>query len=242
MFKKFAFTGLILYVLANSLSALAVEVLTGKVVGVSDGDTITVLDASKTQHKIRLYGIDCPESGQDFGQVAKQAMSDFVFGKDVRVTREDVDRYGRIVGMVFADGVCINEEMIRLGYAWVYDQYCKSSQCNRLKVLQITAQINKDGLWDHPDPTPPWEYRRKPNKPKETVRPMHQGKFETETNNIKSSPATMSRSGPFQGNTQSRVFHSSSCRYYNCKNCTAGFSSKEEAISAGFKPCKICNP
>lgn len=96
----------------------------GKVVGIADGDTITVLE-NRTQYKIRLFGVDCPEKSQDFGNRAKQFTSDLVFGKMVQVISEDIDRYGRTVGMLMIDGKCLNEEIVKAGYAWVYNQYCK---------------------------------------------------------------------------------------------------------------------
>ena len=89
-------------------------VINGKVVGVSDGDTITVLQ-EHIQYKTRLYGIDCPETYQDFGTRAKQFTSKLVFKKQVRVVQKDMDRYGRVVGLVFVDGICINQEIIRAG-------------------------------------------------------------------------------------------------------------------------------
>src|SRR5262245_3710588 len=98
---------LILMSLCLSVAAQPTTI-TGKVVGVADGDTITVLDASNTQHKIRLDGIDAPESAQDFGQRSKQSLSDMVFGKVVTVTSGKKDRYGRTVGKVTLDGRDIN--------------------------------------------------------------------------------------------------------------------------------------
>ncbi|MBS0014675.1 MAG: thermonuclease family protein [Desulfobacterales bacterium] len=89
--------------------AKAAPVINGKVFGVSDGDTITVLQ-ERIQYKIRLYGIDCPESHQDFGTRAKQFTSELVFKKQVRVVQKDMDRYGRVVGLVFVDGTCINDD------------------------------------------------------------------------------------------------------------------------------------
>jgi micrococcal nuclease len=115
------------------------QTITGKVVGVADGDTITVLEGT-TPLKIRLYGIDCPESGQDFGQKAKQFVSDMVFGKQVRVVQMDMDRYGRVVGMVYVGSTCVNEEIVRAGLAWVYDYYCKDSVCPGWKLLEKQAQ------------------------------------------------------------------------------------------------------
>ena len=86
------------------------QTITGKVVAISDGDTLTVLDANNRQHKIRLDGIDAPESSQDFGSRAKQSLSDLVFGKTVTVTSAKRDRYGRIVGQVLCDGKSANIE------------------------------------------------------------------------------------------------------------------------------------
>src|SRR5215510_14805069 len=97
--------------------------ITGKVVGVSDGDTITVLDGQKRQHKIRLDGIDAPESNQDYGSRAKQSLSDLVFGKTVTVTSRKNDRYGSVLGTVSLDGRDINQEQINRGMAWFYRAY-----------------------------------------------------------------------------------------------------------------------
>jgi endonuclease YncB( thermonuclease family) len=94
----------------------------GKVVSVTDGDTIKVLRDGK-QEKIRLYGIDTPEKAQGFGQKAKQLTASLVVGRDVVVQQKDVDRYGRIVGLVSVDGQSLNELIIQNGYAWVYRQY-----------------------------------------------------------------------------------------------------------------------
>jgi micrococcal nuclease len=111
------------------------QTITGKVVGVADGDTITVLQ-DRTQYKIRLYGIDCPESGQDFGNRAKQFVSGMVYGKQVQVIQKDMDRYGRVVGMVYVGNTCVNEEIVRAGLAWVYHRYCKDSFCQEWADLR----------------------------------------------------------------------------------------------------------
>src|SRR5215510_12762282 len=101
----------------------------GKVVGVSDGDTITVLDEQKRQHKIRLDGIDAPESNQDYGSRAKQSLSDLVFGKTVTVISSKKDKYGRVLGKVTLDGKDINLEQINRGMAWFYTHY--AAELNR---------------------------------------------------------------------------------------------------------------
>ena len=98
-------------------------------VSIADGDTITVLE-NRTQYKIRLYGIDTPEKRQDFGNSAKQFTSEIVFGKQVRVVKKDIDRYRRIVGMVYVGNECLNEALIESGVAWVYRKYCKISICD----------------------------------------------------------------------------------------------------------------
>ena len=99
------------------------DTLLGKVVAVADGDTITVLDTNKVQHKIRLAGIDAPEKAQPYGQTSKQSLSDLVFGKTVTVDTDKTDRYGREVGKVLVDGVDTNLEQVRRGLAWHYKAY-----------------------------------------------------------------------------------------------------------------------
>jgi micrococcal nuclease len=130
----------------------------GKVVGVSDGDTITVMHDGKGE-KIRIYGVDCPEGHQDFGSKAKQFTSDMVFGKMVDVKRMDSDRYGRTVGVVTVAGKSINEELLKSGMAWFFTKYCKESFCEQWKQSEERARKGKVGLWSMPSPIPPWEFR-----------------------------------------------------------------------------------
>lgn len=130
----------------------------GRVVGVADGDTITILNAQNTSFKIRLSSIDAPEKAQDFGQKSKQSLSDLVYGQDVTVSVVDTDRYGRTVGIVFLDNTNINAEQVRRGMAWVYTKYNKDRS---LVGIESQARQSRIGLWSQPNPTPPWEYRRK---------------------------------------------------------------------------------
>jgi len=132
----------------------------GKVVGISDGDTITVLHNNKGE-KVRLYGIDTPEKRQDFGNRAKQFTSNMVFGKYVEVDPVTKDRYSRTVGLVYINGQCLNEELVRAGFAWVYIQYCKKTICTDWSRIETAAKANKNGLWSHSNPIPPWEFRHK---------------------------------------------------------------------------------
>jgi len=126
----------------------------GVVVGIADGDTITVFQNSK-QYKIRLYGIDTPEKKQDFGQKTKHFTSNIVFNKIIKVIPIDIDRYQRTVGVVYVDGKCLNEELIKAGYAWVYRKYCKKSFCDEWLKLEQNAREKKLGLWIYDNPVPP---------------------------------------------------------------------------------------
>ncbi len=134
---------------------------TGKVVGISDGDTLTLLvpdGASFKQVKIRLGEIDTPESRQPYGERAKQALSDLVYGKEARVVVQDTDRYGRKVSRVYIGGTDVNAEMVKQGAAWVYRQYAKDQSLYR---LEEQAKAAKRGLWALPEAQrmPPWEWR-----------------------------------------------------------------------------------
>jgi endonuclease YncB( thermonuclease family) len=135
----------------------------GKVVGISDDDTIKVL-RDKEQVKIRLYGIDTPEKGQAFGKKAKQFTSKMVYGEIVEVEPVDVDRYGRTVALVTVFKRLVNEELVNAGFAWVYTRYCDRPICERWKVLEYEAREAKRGLWSDPNSIPPWEFRRKKRK------------------------------------------------------------------------------
>lgn len=152
-FKAFPLA-IILFCVSCSLSTA----FQGKVLGVSDGDTITVMHDGKGE-KIRLYGVDCPEKAQDFGQKAKRFSSDMVFGKTVDVESVVTDRYGRTIGIVRLDGKCLSEELIRNGLGWVYTRYCDKAFCGQWKQLEEMAKSAKAGLWSKPDPTPPWTFR-----------------------------------------------------------------------------------
>ena len=134
------------------------EVLTGKVVSIADGDTFTVLDVNNKQRKIRLHGIDAPEKKQPFGNLSKKRLSELVFGKEVRVEKRSTDRYKRIVAIVYADTLNINETMIAEGMAWHFTRY---DQNPAWTTLEAQARVNKWGLWKEAYPVAPWEWRRK---------------------------------------------------------------------------------
>ena len=131
---------------------------TGRVVAVSDGDTLTLLTADKQQVKVRLGEIDTPESRQPYGERAKQALSALAFGKEARVVVQDTDKYGRTVGRVYVGTVDVNAEMVKQGAAWVYRQYVKDQS---LYALEEQAKLAKRGLWALPEAErcPPWDWR-----------------------------------------------------------------------------------
>lgn len=135
---------------------------TGRVVGISDGDTITVLDSSNTQHKVRLAGIDAPEKSQAFGQRSKEHLSDLVFGKAVTIDTQKNDKYGREIGKVIVSGQDANLAQVRMGLAWHYKAYEKEqSPSDRTAYAQAEAEAHNRhvGLWQDPKPVPPWDFR-----------------------------------------------------------------------------------
>jgi endonuclease YncB( thermonuclease family) len=142
--------------LVFNFSASAAEIIEGRVVGVHDGDTITLLISGNKQLKIRLAQIDAPELAQAFGQKSKQSLSDLVFSKSIKVEQETVDKYGRTVGTLIVDGVDANREQVKRGMAWVYRHYLRDKTLLR---VEDEARQSKVGLWSESDPTPPWEFR-----------------------------------------------------------------------------------
>ena len=138
------------------------DVLFGRVVGVNDGDTITVLNESKTKFVIRLMGIDAPEKAQSFGQESKQALYELIYDKDVEVTWFKRDRYGRIVGLVKVNGVDVCLEQIKKGFAWHYKQYEReqtSEDRASYAEAERLARSAKLGLWTEESPIDPSKFR-----------------------------------------------------------------------------------
>jgi micrococcal nuclease len=130
-----------------------------RVVGITDGDTLTVLTAEKRQVKIRLASIDAPESGQDFGTRAKQLASSMTFGKPVTVIERDTDRYGRtIADILLPDGRSLNRAMIGQGMAWWYRKYAPGEKV--LTQIEDQARQERRGLRSQPAPLPPWDWRK----------------------------------------------------------------------------------
>jgi endonuclease YncB( thermonuclease family) len=185
-----------------------------RVIGIADGDTITVLTADKTQHRIRLWGIDAPETGQDFGSRAKQAASVLAFGKTVTVRPVDRDRYGRTVAeVILPDGRSLNREMVRQGFAWWFRRYAPRD--GELARLEAQAKAARVGLWGQPNPVPPWEWRRGEGVP---------------------------QAAGVVANRRSHVYHKPTCRAAAAmseKNRVT-FASGAEAEKAGYRKAKDC--
>jgi endonuclease YncB( thermonuclease family) len=138
------------------------DVLHGLVVAVSDGDTITVLDESKQQHKIRLMGIDAPEKKQAYGQRSKESLSELVYMKEVEVTWSKHDRYGRTVGQVSVDGTDMCLEQIKRGMAWHYKQYQREQLESDRSLYSESESVARDlkiGLWHDETPIEPSSFR-----------------------------------------------------------------------------------
>ncbi len=145
-----------------SLAASA-DLLTGKVVKVVDGDTLYILDANYKEHKIRLAGVDAPERKQAYGLASRKHLLSIVAGKQVTVEYQKRDRYGRIVGKIWVNGIDACLEQVKAGFAWHYKKYQheQSSEDQRLYAdAENQARNDRLGLWRENNPMPPWEYRR----------------------------------------------------------------------------------
>jgi micrococcal nuclease len=205
-------------VLLSSLEAQASGSFVGKVVGVQDGDTISVIRTGRAE-RVRLQGIDAPERGQDFSDRAKQRLSDLVFGKVVHVEVRDIDRYGRTVGRVVIDGRDASLEQVRGGLAWHYTRYSRDAT---LAAAEREARLAHRGLWAQSSPLPPWEFRRS-GSPRQPI-----------------GSVTQLAGGAYHGNLRSRVFHAAGCPHYNCLNCQVQFASVDEAEASGYRRHSTC--
>ncbi|NPA43047.1 MAG: thermonuclease family protein [Chlorobi bacterium] len=133
------------------------DMITGKVVGLADGDSFVIVTDDKEEIRIRMHGIDAPERRQPYWKSSRRFLSDMIYGKRVRIKVVDRDRYGRLVGVVFMGDTNVNYEMVRHGYAWHYVRYSNDTVLAR---LQREAKARRLGLWQEPGAVPPWEERR----------------------------------------------------------------------------------
>ena len=137
--------------------SFALADFTGKVVGIIEGDSLRVMRNGKSEH-VRLHAVDCPEKGQPFGAKAKQFTSQEAFGKTVQVREAGRDRDGRTLAeVILPDGRSLNQELLKAGLAWWFRKYSRNIS---LGDLEDDARLAKRGLWEDPEPVPPWDWRK----------------------------------------------------------------------------------
>jgi len=226
---------LIWLALAASAGLANAAMLQGEVVGIVDGDTLTLL-VDQTPHKIRLAAIDCPEAGQPWGSRARQALADKVFRKQVVVEVIDKDRYGRLVGTVRLDGRDINREMVSEGHAWAYRQYLHD---NSLLELEAEAKSAGIGLWSLAEAVPPWQWRRGGAAASESgTLPASAGLAE---------PSEDGARCVIKGNISAdgkKIYHLPGQRYYSRTKISENkgerwFCSEEQAKEAGWRRARV---
>lgn len=239
-----------------ALSARA-EVLTGKIVGVSDGDTVTLLVGGQTQHRIRLLGIDAPESSQAFGQASKNQLSQWVFAQEIDADCPKTDRFNRRLCRLLLNGTDINLALVEAGYAWHYKQF-QSDQTPKDRVLYAAAEDaarqQRVGLWVDPNPVPPWDFRRG----RSSEEPTGSSGVNTATNALAgavvATGAAVSSSGsqqraqpqqPAQSSSnppvklsRSGICHTTSSPYYSRTTNFRAFPTLEACLAAGGRPVK----
>lgn len=233
--KPIKIVGLLLAYCLLLATTVQAATWTARVTNISDGDTIRVITPEGKQERIRFYGIDAPESGQPYGKAATKFVESAIVAANYRVDIVEVerDRYGRMVGMVTVNGVNLNRKVVKAGFAWVYDQYCKKAECQEWKVLEREARDGKLGLWSEPDPAAPWDWRRgeREGRAQETVPAPGQ--------------ASQAKSGNclIKGNINSKgekIYHVPGGRYYEQTKIDERkgqhwFCSEEEALAAGWR-------
>ena len=157
----------------RSADPAGAQTLTGRVVRVADGDTVTVLDSSNSQRRIRLEGIDAPESHQAFGTQSKKNLSEMIFGKDVMVVYQKTDQYGRLVGRITVEGKDVNLEQLKAGMAWHYKEY-QREQAPEDRDLYAKAENEahaaRRGLWQDADPVEPSAFRKEKKRERQDAR------------------------------------------------------------------------
>jgi endonuclease YncB( thermonuclease family)/methylphosphotriester-DNA--protein-cysteine methyltransferase len=208
----------------QSRASKAQPVIEGKVVKVSDGDTITVLDKENREHKIRFQGIDAPESKQAFGQVSKDNLARMIMGKEVKVVWSKRDKYGRTVGKVLLDGQDVNIEQVKAGLAWHYKKYSDEQPPEdrvTYAAAETEARAARRGLWQDPDPTPPGDWR-----------------VEAKTDRWGPAPPE----GTIVGNKTNKKYHRPDCPGYRdmAERNRVFFKTVSEAEAAGFQRAGNC--
>ncbi|MCH8312481.1 MAG: thermonuclease family protein [Nitrospinae bacterium] len=203
-------------------------VLSGKVIAVMDGDTLTFETTAGNLFKVRLKEVDAPQSGQTFGRQARQFVEDLVRGKSVDIKYETADRYGKAIGeVILPDGRILNKELVRHGFAWHYRVHYPVDES--LRELEYQAWKKKVGLWVDPSAIPPWEFRRENISPQEP--PVN--------------PSDVDYDDIFNygliGDPETKLFMWPNCRNYpHDSRGFAVFGSKLEAKTSGFRISQNC--
>lgn len=205
---------------ASSRSRSAETRFSGTVIKVADGDTITVTAGRKTEIRVRLDGIDCPELHQAYGTKARQYASARVYGRDVTVVAHGKDDYGRTLGTVFVENSSLNEELVSLGLAWAYVYHS-----TKYASVEKDARSRRIGLWSDANPVPPWEFRNR--RKWRSIQPA--------------APAQKAVSGA------SVVYATRNGNRYHrkgCKSLSNGGTalSVTDAKERGLTRCKLCKP
>ncbi len=209
------------------LEQLAKAALTGKVIGISDGDTFTLLTVNNQQERIRLQGIDCPEDGQEFSNNAKQGLGQKIFGQEVSVRVTGRDVYKRTLGVVFVGRENVNLWLVQEGLAWHFTKY---SDDEDLAAAEKQARSAKRGLWSAYKPMPPWDFRELGSAAQNRAQTL------TSSPGKPSSPEPEVRSQPAASywlNTSSYTRHNSRCRWF--ANTKSGrYCTKDEGRACGI--------
>jgi len=235
----------------TSVSGTAVS---GTVVEVVDGDTLTISDAQNTHREIRLKGIDAPEYGQKFGDASRDYLARLVFGKYVRIEYEKVDQYGRLVGTVWVNGNDECLEQLKAGLAWHYKNY-ETEQLPAERQLyahaEQEARAQALGLWKDPSPTPPWEYRHRGNRSNDSrVSPPRN--LSSGARALDRRPATAptptadftpEATSLIRGNRRTMIYHWPGCPNYDeiAPHNRVPFESRAAAESAGYRAARNCH-
>lgn len=150
---------LLLVSLLAVVHAASGETISGTVVAITDGDTLSIVGKDRKRHRIRLAEIDAPERKQAYGTRSRNSLAAICFQKAAVAETAEKDSYGRLIGKVSCAGVDANTEQVRRGMAWVN---ARSTLPNSpLPEMEANARLRKLGLWAGEKPEPPWKWRER---------------------------------------------------------------------------------
>jgi endonuclease YncB( thermonuclease family) len=226
MKKQILMALIALIMTALSVPAQQRQTITGKVVAIADGDTMTVLDSEKRQYEVRIDGIDAPETEQAFGDRAKKSLYDLVFGKTVTVISSKADRRGRLIGKVMFRDKDIGLKQIERGMAWYFRKYATGlsrEDAQAYELAEAGARVKERGLWASPGPIPPWELR--------AAQRGQSAEWDLE-----------GASGEIIGNRDGAIYHRPDCPDYSkvSESARIYFKTEQEALAAGYKKARNC--